>query len=621
MELRNYRNYVLDSVLLVCAVAAVYGRLTGYSFQTHWDDNIYILNNPAAHGFSWEHVRTVFDVTAVSIGQYNPLSMLSFMLDFTLWGGLNPEGYHLSNIVIHTLNGLLVYRLLIRLHGERLLALVATAVFLLHPVQVESVAWIAERKGLLSLFFMLISWEFYCRYRDEDDGNGRLAYSVSLVTYLLSLMAKTASVVLPLLLLLFDWCFEKQGRRVKLLDKVPYFVAAGIFSAIEIFSEMPQQGGALVGYHGGSPLATFYTMLTVFCRYLMLLVWPAGLNIEHLPPIYRSPEIMVIGAALLLAVLAFAGYRLFKYNRTIGFWVMFFWVGLLPVSQIVPLILMMYEHYLYMPIIGVGALVGYGATRMRDRLGSRRALLLYSGLALWLLALSVTSHQRTAVWKDSLTLFGDAATKSPGGFRVWEVLGEANYFFGNMQASRTALENSLKLKQDNTDVLWALGKLLTEQGELDRGYDYLQKLFAVNPKYVMGWATLGDNYLARGNYGKAKEMYNKAYSLQPEALQVLMSLGKLAILEKHFDEARGYFNRIEADQRKWNLAENAYQMVRTESLAGRTDQALEWLEKALYRGYKDYYALNTNMELATVWNNPRFAYLMLQYFPEEEKSR
>jgi len=618
MSTKNYRYYLLDSILLICAVAAVYGRLTGYDFQTHWDDNAYILNNVSAHGFSWEHIRTVFDVSAVKIGQYNPLSMLSFMMDFTVWGA-HPGGYHLTNIIIHTLNGLLVYRLLLHLHGERLLALVAASIFLFHPVQVESVAWISERKGLLSLFFLLVSWEGYYRYWDAEKGSGRLAYTISLASFLLSLLAKTAGVVLPLILLMFDWCFEKKGRRISLLDKMPFFAAAGVFSAIEIFLEMPEKGGALVGYHGGSPLATFYTMLTVFCRYLGLLLWPTDLNVEHLPPVYRTPEIAVIGAAILLVGVAAAGYRLFKFNRKLGFWVMFFWIGLLPVSQIVPLILLMYEHYLYMPIIGVAALVGYGAVRLRDRIGERRSIILYACLALWLLALAVMSHQRTAVWKDSLALFTDATAKSPGGSRVWEALGEVHHYLGNTEASRVALERSLQLKPNSTDVLWALGELHTERGELDKGYGYLQRLFAINPKYVMGWATLGNNYLTRGDYSKAKEMYNKALALQPDALQVHMLLGKLAVLEKRFDDARSQFNIIEADKREWNLAENAYQMARTESLAGRIDEALAWLEKALNRGYQDYYKLNTNMEMANIWSSPRFAFLMQQYFPEEEK--
>jgi tetratricopeptide (TPR) repeat protein len=620
MNLRSCHYYLLDAFILLLAIAAVYGRLVGYNFQASWDDNVYIINNSFVHGFSWEHVKSVFQFTAYkAIGQYNPLSMLSYMLDFTLWRGLNPEGYHLTNIVIHSLNGLLVYRLLLRLHGERLLACVATAIFLFHPVQVESVGWISERKGLLSLFFLLLSWEGYCRYRDAEKGNGRFAYIVSVIAFLFSLLAKTAGVVLPVVLLLYDFCFLKKGSRLRLADKAPFIIASGIFSAIEIYSGATNTTNpAPIGYHGGSPLATFYTMLTVFCRYLRLLVWPSGLNVEHLPPVYRTPELPVIAAALLLAALAYAGYCLFKVNRKMGFWMIFFWIGLFPVSQIIPQILMMYEHYLYMPIIGVAALVGYGAIRLRDRLGGARAVILYAALLLWLLALSATSFQRVPVWKDSLALFTDATAKSPSGSRIWQMLGEVHRSLGNNEAARVAFERSLELKPVSTDALWSLAQFHTENGELDRGNDYLQRLLKINPEYVMGWATLGNQYLARKNYRKAGEMYNRALALQPDALEVRHLLGKLAVIENKYDEARSHFNAIEVDTREWKLAENAYQLIRVESLAGRMDEAVVWLEKALQRGYSDYYTLNTNFEMNTLWNSPKFGYLMQQYFPEEE---
>jgi tetratricopeptide (TPR) repeat protein len=279
---------------------------------------------------------------------------------------------------------------------------------------------------------------------------------------------------------------------------------------------------------------------------------------------------------------------------------------------------MMYEHYLYMPIIGIGALAGFGSSRLRDRLGGQRAVMLYAALLLWLLALSVTSFQRVPVWDDSLALFTDATAKSPNGSRVWQTLGEAHRSLGNSEAARVALERSLELKPDNTNVLWSLAQLYTENGELDKGDDYLQRLFKINPDYVMGWATLGNIYLARKNYSKAREMYNKALALQPDALQVHSLLGKLAVFEKNYDEARSHFNVIEATPAERKLAENAYQMIRVESLAGRVDEALIWLERALYRGYSDYYTLNTNLELNMMWNSPKFGYLMQQYFPEEE---
>ncbi len=615
---RPDRGHRVDYALLLLSVAIVYARLLGADFQAAWDDNIYILNNAAAHGFSWAHLRSAFIIGSSHIGQYNPLAILSFMLDYTIWG-LAPGGYHLTNIIIHGLNGILVYRLILRLHGDRLVSLCAAALFLLHPVQVESVAWISERKGLLSLTFLLISWQSYIDYREADSGRGKTAYTASLLSFVLALLAKSSSVVLPLILLLYDWCFQTKGRRVSFRDKVPFFIVALIFSAIEIYSEKPENGGSLVGYHGGSPLATLFTMLPVFCRYLWLMLWPAGLNIEHWPPIHRSPDAAVIGAAVVLAGILVSGVMLFRRDRRAGFWLLFFWVGLLPVSQIVPLFLLMYEHYLYMPIIGAAVLAGSGAAFLRDRFGKQRSVYVYSLVVLWLLALSAVTCSRTFAWQNTLTLFLDASAKSPDAFRVWEVLGGIYYKKGQINAAKTAYERSLTLKADNTDVLWILGKIALEIGQLDRGYEYLHKVLSINPKYVKAWASLGTYYRMRGNYAKSEEQYKKALALQPDAMPVVMLLGRLAILQERYPEARAYLNRVEA--KGWDAAECAYLMASVESLSGNRDEALAWLEKALQRGYRNYMNLMTDESMSAIWDLPRYNYLLLHYFPEQEKLR
>lgn len=613
---RPDRGHRVDYALLLLSVAIVYARLLGADFQAAWDDNIYILNNAAAHGFSWAHLRSAFIIGSSHIGQYNPLALLSFMLDYTIWG-LAPGGYHLTNIIIHGLNGILVYRLILRLHGDRLVSLCAAALFLLHPVQVESVAWISERKGLLSLTFLLISWQSYISYREADTGRGKRAYTASLLSFVLALLAKSSSVVLPLILLLYDWCFQTKGRRVSFRDKVPFFIVALIFSAIEIYSEKPENGGSLVGYHGGSPLATLFTMLPVFCRYLWLLLWPAGLNIEHWPPIHRSPDAAVIGAAAVLAGILASGVMLFRRDRRTGFWLLFFWAGLLPVSQVVPLFLLMYEHYLYMPIIGAAVLAGSGAAFLRDRFGKQRSRYMYALLVLWLLALSAVSCSRTFAWQNTLTLFLDASAKSPDAFRVWEVLGGIYYKKGRIDAAKTAYERSLTLKADNTDVLWTLGKIALETGQLERGYEYLHKVLSINPKYVMAWASLGTYYRMRGDYAAAEKAYLHAQELQPDAIQVVQLLGNLALIQGRLDQARVSYGQVETKMP--DDPDNAYHMACVESLAGHKAVALDWLEKALRRGYRDYDTINTDKRLSAIWDEPRFNTLLLLYFPELER--
>lgn len=618
----NNKNYWLDCTLLVCLAIIVYYRVIGCGFQSHWDDNGYILNNPAAHGFSWEHLKSAFNITESrnAVGQYNPIPMITFMLDAVLWD-MYPAGFHFTNLLIHVVNGILVYRLLMRLHGERIVSLVGAIIFLIHPVQVESVAWISERKGLLSLCFMIASWNSFSTYQESDKKNDKFSYVTSLLFFVFSLLAKTASVVLPVILIVYSRLVGRAGRRITILNIAPFLLVTVFFSAIEVYSGKTNGIGGIVGYHGGSPVATFYTMLTVFCLYLRLLVWPSGLNVEHLPPVHTTIDLMVVGAALFLFCIGYASFRLYKFNRLLGFWVAFFWIGLLPVSQIIPTVLMMYEHYLYMPIIAVSALVGSGVLCLKNRFGAGFTKVMYLLLVMWFVALSVVSFQRIAVWRDSITLFSDATSKSPEGARVWEVLGEAHFFFGNKQASKDALEKSLAVNPNSTDVLWALAEVNTEMGALDKGQFYLNKLFKKNPNFARGWATQGNVYRYKGNYTKAREMYIKALSIQPDAVQVEMMLARLELLEHSPDEARVHLRKVEADKRGWNTPESAYLLACTESLAGRTEDALSWLETALKRGYSDYYTINTAKDLSAIWDNPKFNYLMLQYFPGQEYVR
>lgn len=612
----TWRSYILDGFILVVLVACVYGRTLGNDFLFNWDDNLYVLNNPAVRGLSWAHLRSAFSFG--SIGQYNPLSILSFVFDYTLWG-LNPAGFHLTSIVIHAANGLLVYRLLRRWFDDRLPALVGAALFLIHPVQVESVAWISERKGLLSVFFCLLAWGWYDRYRAAAPGRGRLAYAASVIAYILSLLAKTVSVVLPVVLILYDHCFPAPDRKRRFLDKLPFVLAAALFSWIEMYSELPTNGGARVGYHGGSPLATFYTMLPVFCRYLRLLVWPSGLSVEHWPPVHRFPDATVVGAALILLCVAAGTAWLYRTDRRLGFWGIFFWVGLLPVSQIVPIFLLMYEHYLYLPMVGVAALAGAGAAYLRGRLGASRSVMLYAFIVLWLLALSVVSWQRAGVWRDSLTLFSDAARKDPEGFRAWWVLGGAYARAGRTDAAIGAYERSLALKPDSTDVLWSLGDLCTRAGELDKGYRALRRLLAINPTYVMGWATLGDNYFVRGEYAEAEKAYRRAAVLQPDALPVTVALGRVALVTGRLDEARALLGQVEA--KRGNDPECAYLLAGVEARSGHLDAALWWLDKAFASGFADYDRASTDKTLSPLWNDPRFNYLLLKYFPAQAGSK
>lgn len=602
------RRQWLDFTILSMLAMIVYGRMVGHDFQTNWDDNWFILYNDSIRGFSLAHLRTAF--TSFIVGSYVPLLSLSFMLDYLLWG-YNPGGFHATNILIHTINALLIYRLFFRWYADRMLCLVGAALFLLHPVQVESVAWISDRKTLLAMLFFLLSWEGYCRYCAATTGKARWwAYAATLTFFTLSLLSKSIAVIMPGALVLYDFCFHEEGKRLRLWDKIPYLAVAGVIAAVTMIG-FSTPGGARVPYHGGTLLATFYSMLPVFCRYLGMLFWPINLSAAYAPIIHHSMDATVTGAALLLCSVFLGGFWLFKKDRKLGFWVIFFFVGLLPVSQIIPTLAMMADRYLYFPMVGVAAIAGFGAVLLRKYLGSRSPVLLYFLLALPLVALSITSFQRAAVWRDSMTLWSDAAAKESMSDKAWGLLGDEYRYSGKNDLARLSYERGLALNPANNEILNGLGGLYTETGELEKGYDLLKKLLVLKPEYVTGWAELGTNYLKRGDFREAENAYKHAQNLQPEAMQVVTLLGNLERVRGRFDRAREYYLQVEA--KGWNQPDTAYYLACVEAMAGNTKESLEWVEKALQRGFNDYDKLYEDQQLSSLSGNPHFTELIRQY--------
>jgi len=563
---------------MLAAVALVFGRATGSDFIPNWDDSQYVLDNEVVWGFTLEHLREAFRVGAFS--QYNPLALVSFMLDYSLWG-LWPGGYHLTNIMLHALNGLLVYRLLDVIRGDRLVSLLAATFFLLHPVQVESVAWIAERKGLLATCFFLLSWLSYLRYREGGELAGRF-YVISLAAFLFSLLAKSLTVIMPVMLLFYDWTHPAGAGRLKLKDKIPYVILAMLAAGVEIYSSLLQPGGSQGVYHGGSALATFYTMLPVFCRYLGLLFWPTGLSIDYDPPIHHSPDGWVLLSALLLGLVVSAVAMLCRSNRKLAFWAFFFFLCLAPVSQIIPTGFIMFDHYLYLPVISMGVLVGAGASYLKKRLLSRSRWVLYLALTFWLAALSAKSWQRTGDWQNAMTLFTDTVRKSPHSFMAWWGLGNVYQRAGRNDQAISLYLHASELKPDSTDVLYTLADLYLDMGMTEAALPRLRRLLEQNPAYVRGWAGMGRYHWLKNEIPRAMEMYLKALELQPDAVVVILSLASLAASQ------------------------------------GEVAPAISWLEKAFAEGWRDYQTVIDDQNFAIVRADARFAMFMDRFFPERK---
>lgn len=607
----GWRPNLLPLILLAVTVFAVYARILGHDFVTIWDDNFYVTDNPDAWGFSWINIKGAF--TNFYTGNYAPVQILSYMLDFTVWG-LNPAGYLLTNILLHVGNGLLFFRILSRCFQDRLITLTATALFLLHPLQVETVAWVSQRKSLLAILFMLVAWEFYCRWRESAAENRWISYAASLVVFIFSLLSKSATVVFPLVLILYDSSFVSSGRRLRLGDKIPFLVAALLVAVVTFIAQKPDVGsGGRTGYHGGSPWVTFLSMLPVFCRYLGMLFWPLDLSADYAAPVHNTPDLAVIASFLLLLLLTGFGWRLWKANRPAAFWYLFFWLGLLPVSQIVPLVTMMNDRYLYLPLLGATALFGMTAGWISERGGGKYARYVKATVLVVVSLAAVSSFNRAAVWRDSITLFRDVVTRYPHSDRGWRLYADANQNAGRINEARQIYDQALVANPASQTAMVGLADLLNSIGQLDEAYQLAQKLLVLNPGHAAGWLALGDNLQKQEDYSGAEQAYRKVLELQPTAYPTYQKLGDLAVLQRRFEQGRVYFDTLERVSPGSYTA--AYRRACLEAQAGNQAEAFLWLEEAILRGFNDFTALYDSRELESLWNSPRFMMILEKYFP------
>ncbi|WP_243370912.1 tetratricopeptide repeat protein [Geotalea sp. SG265] len=588
--LDQLKTHWLPLVVLVALGFLVFGGSIGHQFLSNWDDNKYITANETIYGFTWGHLKGVF--STFYVGNYAPVQMVSYMADYELWG-LKASGFILTNILLHILNALLLYRILLPLVGGRSGAFFGAVLFLLHPVQVESVDWISQRKNLLSMFFFLLSWTGYVRYRE---GDGRSAYPLSILAFGMGLLTKSVAVVAPLVFLADDFCRgDRKTISKRLLDKLPYLTAAAIVAVLALISQRPELGGGRSGYHGGSPLATFYTMLPVFARYLQMLVWPVGLSAVYEPPIKSGLDGEVIGAAILLVVLVAACYLCYRRDRILLLGTAVFFIGLLPVSQIVPLITLMNDRYLYFPMAGAGIFFGRLSFLAGEAMGPGRQRIFYGLLCLPLLVLGVAAHERTKVWQDAVTLWSDAAQKTSRSKTAWFGLGNAWDNAGNPGMAESAYRRALTIAPDYREALDNLSFLYLSGDRFTEARDILEVTVQKYPDHRDALLNLGTSHYLMRNFAAAEGAFARALALKPSSAENMMLLANVNLhLGKHA-AAVGWYRRAVAMGSP--SKDMLYGMGAYAALEGNDAQAFEYLDRAVDAGFGDCVYLRHDPDL------------------------
>ncbi len=413
---RHIRHNWYIHLAIIALTVAIYWQATEFDF-VHYDDGIYVTRNDnVLAGLTTSGVKYAFTSTADS--NRIPLVWLSFMLDREITADPDRDlsrTCHRTNLILHAANGMLLFLVLNLMTGSRWRSAVVAALFIAHPLRVESVAWVAERKDVLSTFFMMLTLLAYLRYVRKP---GMWRYVLMALAFALGLMSKSMLVTLPVLLLLLDfWPLRRlagstgdkaaPGRTTKqlLIEKTPLLMMSLLAGVATIAAQQEMALGSIPEYPIGVRIANAF----VSCgAYLAKMVFPTNLSCIYMHPMRSTPVWMVIGSGILvtaITTLAVIGRRKLPW-LTVGW--LWYLISLLPVIGLVQVGLQgMADRYTYVPFVGVFVALVWGVGGFAWR-GAMRAVVLPATAAGTILLLSVMAYRQVGVWRDSLTLFGHA---------------------------------------------------------------------------------------------------------------------------------------------------------------------------------------------------------------------
>lgn len=492
--------------------------LTGAAFLpvldadfTNWDDSGYVVSNPYLRDVSLEGTKALF--TSYYKGNYHPLSMVSLALDYRL-GGLNPGVYHATNLLLHLLNTLLVFALTRKLLHASVGGFIAALLFGLHPMHVESVAWISERKDVLYAFFFLCSVLAYLRCLDEPTHRQR-NYGLSLGAFLLSLLSKGMAVALAPTLLAFDMLRGRDLRRPHLwIEKIPYFGLALIFGIVALGAQT--ESGQLQGASHWSPLERIALASYAYVQYLLKLIAPLDLSAFYPYPTRIDgglPASFWLYPLLVCAIAALFVWAL-THARVLAFGIGFFTLNVLFVLQLVPVGgAIMADRYSYVASIGLCVPVAAVAMRAFEQRRALGAGLLLA-LGLYLAFLGWTTYQRTAVWHDSLSLWDDVIAQHTGIDIAHLNRGLARYEGGDLEGAELDFSEAIAISPEYGRAWAHRGVIRHQLGQTDAGLRDLTRALVFEPS-AETYSNRGSLRLEAGNAVGAIADFDRAIALQP----------------------------------------------------------------------------------------------------------
>jgi tetratricopeptide (TPR) repeat protein len=537
---RERRSDFIWALSLLAATLLVYAQVWGFAFITI-DDPAYVpQNRHVREGLTVANV--VWSFTSVHDANWIPLTWLSLMLDTEIYG-LRPGGYHFTNVLLHAASTVVLFVALKRATGRAGRSAFVAALFALHPLHVESVAWVAERKDVLSTLFGLLALDAYLRYAT---GSRLGAYAASLSFFVLSLLAKQTLVTLPFVFLLLDfWPLRRLGAETRAIaEKIPFFTVTVAFCAIAMFAQA--DGGALRSL-SRSPLATrAQNALLVYAAYLEKAFDPQNLAVYYPHPGAGIRSVAVaLSAAVLLAVTAFALVSIRRYPFVLVGWCWYLGT-LVPMIGLVQIgTQQMADRYTYFPLIGIFLAVGWLVPELFPASFVRVRLLRMAGIGCVVVCAAI-SFRQIGYWRDSVTLLRHSMECTPDNSVAHEFLGNALLAEGAVAEGVSELEVAVRLAPRYVPLRFALGDGLQQLKLYDEAAEQYRAVLAIDDSRAEAHAHLGRIALKTGHYAEAVTESERALHFNPHLLKCHRDIALGLRAQGRLDEAIGRLRRLVA---------------------------------------------------------------------------
>ncbi len=581
------RIHSIWNCFLICAglaacCAALYGQTLSHGFLSY-DDGLYVFENSHVQaGLNWNNMGWAFTTPAANY--VHPLTWISHMLDCQLYG-LQPWGHHLTSLVIHALNAVLLFLVLARLTGRRWPSALVAFLFAVHPLHVESVAWIAERKGVLSMLFWTAALGAYGWYRRRP---GVVRYLAVTMMFLLGLMSKPMVVTLPFVLLLLDawplgridfsasWRDAVRGLVRPIGEKFPLFLLTAVFCATTVIMQL---NGKNLDFGDKIPFtARCANAVVVYVIYLLKTIWPQNLAVYYPHPLIRPPW-QVAGASAILAAITLA--CLLQARRRPHLIVGWLWyVGtLVPVIELVQIGSFSHaDRYTYIPLVGIFIMAAWSADEVRS-LGRAHSTVMTAAAAVAVAVLGFTAFNQTAYWKDDLTLFGRDLAVAGDNAVAHDNIGAALVDRKKPEEAAEQFKLALKSEPKDAEALYNLGVVAESLGHPIEAESWYRQTLQCKPEHPKAHNNLGGIMAQSGRPDEAITHFRAAVQLAPDIADAHNNLGNLLALRGKLEEAMGEYGKaLELDPGQVSIRLNLAKIL---SHLGRQDEALQQLAKVL----------------------------------------